>query len=80
MVDRKSRETFDEPPPPSSTRRRDQQALIVICGILSNRFNVPRADVRLDSRFIEDLGIGAHAPTRTGFMRLNVAASKGSFL
>jgi len=59
MVDRKSREVFDEPPPPSSTRRRDQQALIVICGILGNRFGVSAREVHFDSRFVEDLGIDA---------------------
>jgi acyl carrier protein len=56
MVDHRSKEVFDDPPP-SSTRRRDERVLEAICIILRTRFEIPPRDVRVNSRFVEDLGI-----------------------
>ena len=56
MVDYESRGTTDDPPP-SSIQRRDQRAFDTICGILRTRFELPAQGARLDSRFVEDLGM-----------------------
>ena len=56
MVDHESRGTTDDPPP-SSIQRRDQRAFDTICGILRTRFELPAQGARLDSRFVEDLGM-----------------------
>jgi acyl carrier protein len=56
MVDYESRGAIDDAPP-SSIRRRDQRALDTICGILRTRFELPTQEARLDSRFVEDLGM-----------------------
>ena len=58
MVDSKSRDAMADPPP-SSTQRRDERAMRMICGILRTRFELPVGDARLNSRFVEDLGMDA---------------------
>ena len=56
MADHESRGATDDPPP-SSVQRRDQRAVATICGILRTRFDLPAQEARLDSRFVEDLGM-----------------------
>jgi acyl carrier protein len=56
MVDYESRGAIDDAPP-SSIQRRDQRAIDTICGILRTRFELPAQEARLDSRFVEDLGM-----------------------
>jgi acyl carrier protein len=56
MVDYESRGSTDDPPP-SSIQRRDQRAVETICRILWTRFELPAQGARLDSRFVEDLGM-----------------------
>lgn len=58
MVDHRSKDA-SEKPPPSSTQRRDRRVFDRICAILSRRFEIAPREVRLNCRFVEDLGIDA---------------------